>query len=108
MLSYEEALKQILERANPLPEQELPLEQLFGCVLAEPVRAPFQLPQFDNSAVDGFGVLLEDTESANEQRPVRLKLAGEIQAGSPGDVFLKPGCAIKILTGGIVPESVEA
>ncbi|HEY9717863.1 MAG TPA: gephyrin-like molybdotransferase Glp [Trichormus sp.] len=108
MLSYEEALVQILERANPLPEQELPLDQLFGCVLGEPLRAPFQLPQFDSSAVDGFGVMLSDTESASEQKPVRLKLTGEIQAGSKGDLALTPGCAIKILTGGIVPETVDA
>jgi molybdopterin molybdotransferase len=108
MLTYEEALKQILQQAAPLPTIELPLEQLLGFVLADPVVAEFAMPQFDNSAVDGFGVLLADTAAASADHPVSLKLSGEIQAGTPGNLEITAGSAIKILTGAVVPDSVDA
>lgn len=108
MLSYEQALAAILEQATPLSHKRIRLESLLGFVLAEPLVARFEMPLFNNSAVDGYGVRLADTQHASERSPTELKLIGEIQAGSSGELSLAPGSAIKILTGGAVPASVEA
>jgi molybdopterin molybdotransferase len=108
MLTYEEALAKVLAEAAPLPIKKVVLEDLLGHVLAEPVKARFDLPSFDNSAVDGYGVLTQDLAPAGPQNPVRLGLLGEVKAGSAESFVLSPGATIKILTGALVPPNVEA
>lgn len=109
MLSYDEALDKILNTARVLPAESVPLEELCDRYIAEPVKAMFDLPRFDNSAVDGFGVLINDLRNAAESKPIKLALKTTIHAGETGEVdALKPGEAMKILTGATVPPSVEA
>jgi molybdopterin molybdotransferase len=108
ILSYADALNQVLENAHALSSVDRGLREILGYVLAKPVVARFAMPQFDNSAVDGLGVLIEDLQAASEQNPVSLKLSGEIQAGARGELSLAKGCAIKILTGAVVPPTVQA
>lgn len=109
MLSYDEALDKILNTAQVLPTESVPLEELCDRYIAEPVNAMFDLPRFDNSAVDGFGVLINDLQNASESKPIKLALKTTIHAGETGKVdALKPGETMKILTGATVPPSVEA
>jgi molybdopterin molybdotransferase len=108
MLSYQEALDKILEQASPLPVKRLKLGNLLGHFLAQPVLAKFEMPRFDNSAVDGYGVLTDDLTNASDQAPVKLRLLGEITAGSAAMFRLEPGTCVKILTGARVPPSTEA
>ncbi len=108
MISYEEALKIILEHSAPLGQQRLRLENLLGAYLARPVLATLEMPRFDNSAVDGFGVQIGDIQEAASDNPVKLSLVGTIRAGDAGNLKLTPGHAIKILTGAPVPKDVEA
>ena len=70
MLGYEEAVLKILDNCLPLGTEEVALEKLAGRVLAVDVVAPFDFPRFDNSAVDGFGVIVADVTGATEQAPV--------------------------------------
>jgi molybdopterin molybdotransferase len=108
MITYEEARAIVLEHANPLGVELFPLKEITGMVLAEPVLAPHDLPLFDNSAVDGFGIRLTDVESASNEKPVRLKLLGTIQAGDSSTLSVQQGTVIKILTGAPIPSNVEA
>lgn len=108
MISYEQALSLILSHAQPLGIENTPLSDMLGRALAHPVVASADMPGFDNSAVDGFGVRLSDVERAAEDAPARLELSGTIQAGDRGVVALAPGSAVKILTGAVVPPQVEA
>jgi molybdopterin molybdotransferase len=109
MLTYDEALQKVLSTVPVLPTEDVELESLCDRFLAQPLKAAFDLPRFDNSAVDGFGVLPDDIRDASEDKPVELSLVGTIQAGDSGDVAaLKKGETIKILTGATVPPSVEA
>jgi molybdopterin molybdotransferase len=58
MLTYEQALKRILG-ATPAPRMAVvSLRESLGLVLARPMTARCALPQFDNSAVDGYAVRL--------------------------------------------------
>jgi molybdopterin molybdotransferase len=108
VISYDEARRLILQEATPLPQARVRIDSLLNSFLSQPVTAKFALPRFDNSAVDGFGVLCADVENASTDAPAKLKLAGEIAAGSADEFKLETGTTIKILTGAKVPPSVEA
>lgn len=113
MLSFDEALAKILGECKFDSENfhSVPLESALFKILATPVKAKFDLPRFNNSAVDGYGVIVEDLLSATEDKPVSLKLVGEVAAGTNLDtdnLSIAPGSCLKIFTGAPVPDSVEA
>lgn len=108
MIPFEEARRIILENANPLGVARRSLRNLRGFVLAETVHAAFDLPRFNNSAVDGFGVKVADLQDVSPKTPVTLELVDTIQAGASGKVSICAGETVKILTGAPVPTSVEA
>ncbi|MCC6477496.1 molybdopterin molybdotransferase MoeA [bacterium] len=107
MISYEEAIKSILSKADLLETEEVALEQARGRHLAEDIFAPIDSPRFDNSAVDGYAVKIEDVRDAREDKPVVLRIAGEVRAGDK-TLELEPVCAISIFTGAPVHASHEA
>ena len=108
MIPFEGALTLVLSHAKPLGPISVPLERSFGCCLAEPVAARMDLPRFDNSAMDGFGVKLADVAGASEASPARLQPASVVRAGDEAGQELTPGTAVKILTGAPIPAGVEA
>ncbi len=108
MLTYEEALQEILAYVPLMPTKRLTLDTLPGFVISEPVVANFDMPLFDNSAVDGFGVFSSDDQLASESEPCKLTLQATIQAGDHASHALKPNSALKILTGAPVPDNVDA
>ena len=99
--SIDEALALVLERARPLPAEDVPLAEAAGRVLAEPAASAVDLPPFPSSAMDGFALRSEDA-------PGRLPIAGRIAAGLPAPGPLEPGTAMAIATGGVVPEGADA
>lgn len=115
MLTYEQALSQIVQSSSGFRHQveTVDFRAALGRVLAGPIEAGFDLPRFNNSSVDGFGVLVEDLTVASEAEPVKLKFIGQVAAGESGTAGsavhqIKPGHCLRILTGAPVPESVEA
>jgi molybdopterin molybdotransferase len=108
MISYDEALNTILQHTQPLGRQRIRLENLLGAFLARPVVARYDMPLFDNAAVDGFGVQLADVQQASEGSPAKLGLAGVVQAGDAPNLQLQSGQTVKVLTGASVPAGVEA
>jgi molybdopterin molybdotransferase len=99
--SIDEALALVLERARPLPAEEVALEDASGRVLAAPAEARVDLPPFPSSAMDGFAVRSEDV-------PATLPIAARIAAGRPAPGLLEPGTAMAIATGGVVPDGADA
>jgi molybdopterin molybdotransferase len=77
-------------------------------VLARDVASRDDVPPFDNSAMDGFAVRAADTTGAAEDTPVTLAIAGESRAGAPASTALKPGSAIRISTGAMLPRGADA
>ncbi len=108
MISFDEALKLVLKNTTPIGKQKIKLKDSGGYVLAEDIKAKFNIPLFDNSAVDGFGVKVSDIKDASAELPVELDLIGTIRAGDSGKILITPGTTVKILTGAIIPDSVEA
>jgi molybdopterin molybdotransferase len=79
-----------------------------GYVCAEDVRAPFDLPPFRSSAMDGYAIRSNDVASASEEHPVTLELAGEVRMGRPSNARVGPGTAVIVSTGGVVPDGADA
>jgi molybdopterin molybdotransferase len=103
LLPVAEALARVLEGADPLPVERVPLAEAEGRVLAEDVVARRTQPPDDVSAMDGYAVRAEDVGSA----PARLKLIGKVAAGRPFDGAVRPGEAVRIFTGGVLPSGSD-
>jgi molybdopterin molybdotransferase len=101
LLSIAEAQQLILERAEPLPAENVALEGAARRVLAEPARAEIDLPPFPSSAMDGYAVRADET-------PARLRIEARIAAGNPATSALESGQAMGIATGGVVPDGADA
>jgi len=108
MVPFEQARAEVLARLRPLPAREVQLGDALGCVLAADVRAGEYLPPFANSAMDGFAVRSADIQAASTERPVALRLAGEVFAGSARLPLVPPGGAVRIMTGGPLPPGADA
>jgi molybdopterin molybdotransferase len=107
LLPWDEYRRRVLSTIEPLPPVDLPLREAFGCVLVEEVRAKQDIPSFTSSAMDGFAVRAEDIATATEERPVALAVSGEVEMGRAPAVAVDPGAAVRIPTGGAVPEGAD-
>jgi molybdopterin molybdotransferase len=101
LLTLEEAQAAVLARAAPLEDEEVPLAEAAGRVVAEDARAHVDLPPFASSAMDGFAVRAADV-------PAQLALVASIAAGRPTARSVGPGEAAAIATGGAVPAGADA
>jgi molybdopterin molybdotransferase len=108
LIEIEAARRLVLERARPLPAEEMSLDAALGRVLAADATSAEPVPRFDNSAMDGFAVRSADTARAADGAPVRLAVAGESRAGRPAPRALEVGEAISISTGAMVPDGADA
>jgi molybdopterin molybdotransferase len=70
--------------------------------------ANFDLPPFDNSAMDGFAVHAADTNGASESTPVHLRVVGEVPAGASSSIPIAKGEAVRITTGARLPVGADA
>ena len=92
MLSVEEAQERLLATVeDPLPAEDAALEDALGRVLAASIRSARDLPAWDNSAMDGFAVHVEDIEGATPEAPVRLLVVGEVRAGGSPEAAQQAG-----------------
>ncbi len=104
MITFDEAIQIIKSESNSLPVVTLKLQESIGCHLAKPVTARFDLPRFDNSAVDGFCVCCDDLKNL----PIQFPLADTIAAGDRPSTPLLPGTCRKIFTGAVIPAGADA
>lgn len=100
-VTIEEALEFIYKNATPRSLKIVPLEEALGYVLAEEITASHNLPPYDNSAMDGYAVKIEDALKD-------VKVGHTIFAGDDSKEELKSGFAIKIMTGAKIPHGCEA
>jgi molybdopterin molybdotransferase len=107
LASVEEVAASIAAAIAVVPAAAVPLPQAAGRVLAEPVRAPFPLPRFDNAAMDGYAVRTADVAGANPDTPTALRLVAPSSAGQATPPGLPVGCACPIATGAPMPAGGE-
>lgn len=108
MLSIEDAWSLIASRVEPLGMRPMPPGAADRHVLAKPVLSEGDTPPFNTSAMDGYALAAEDTESASPDSPVILPVTLEVAAGRAPNRSLKRGEAFGITTGAPVPAGANA
>jgi molybdopterin molybdotransferase len=103
MISEEEARRKILEAIQPLSAGRLFISQALGRFSAEDYFARLPLPNFDNSAMDGYAVVAGSCEKGN-----RLRVTGEQPAGPDRQLCVSRGEAVRIFTGAPMPHGADA
>jgi molybdopterin molybdotransferase len=105
MMTVDEALAWLLERAKPAAEiEEIATQDALGRVLARPLAALVSAPPLDNSAMDGYAVAVADLAPSGE---TVLPVSQRIPAGSVGQPLAR-GTAARIFTGAPVPPGADA
>ena len=69
--------------------------------------ALLDMPPFSRSAQDGYALCSKDSIGATGENPVKLKVTGKIYAGDHLDVQVRPGEAVRIMTGAMVPAGAD-
>ena len=104
MISVAEALDRILADLPAAAAETVGVGEAAGRALAEDVRARVTQPPLDLSAMDGYAVRAADVAAA----PATLKVVGEAPAGGAYGRRLEAGEAVRIFTGGPLPEGADA
>tara|TARA_Y200000002_G_scaffold375705_1_gene378455 strand:- start:187 stop:1443 length:1257 start_codon:yes stop_codon:yes gene_type:complete len=105
-LSVEKALSRILKSIASKKDTELvPLKKSYGRVLAKDIKSNQNIPNYKNSAMDGYAVCMDDTKSKDKYT---FRCVGESFAGRPYNKNVKVNEAVKVMTGGMVPNSCNA
>jgi molybdopterin molybdotransferase len=103
LMPVSDARRAVLDGAAGLPEEQVPLHQACGRVLAHDLAALRTQPPDAMSAMDGYAV-----RAADATLGARLNVIGEVAAGRPFDRKVGPGEAVRIFTGGVVPPGADA
>lgn len=105
MISVADAQARILAQVTTVTPPELvPVPKALGRVLAEDLRAPFDVPPTDNSAVDGYAVASADIPLDGT---ATLEVIADLPAGSVFHGALASGQAIRIMTGAPMPAGAD-
>ena len=105
-MSVEKAREHIRAFLSPVTAVErLNIRAALGRVLAEDVISPVNVPQHDNSAMDGYAVRFADL---NADAEATLKIIGSAFAGKPYEGMLGPGQAVRIMTGAVIPSGADS
>ena len=93
---------------GPRGVERVPTADALGRVLAEDLTSPGDLPTFRRSTMDGFAVRAADTFGASEGLPAYLTVVGEVLMGRPAERSPRLGEAVRIATGGMIPDGADA
>lgn len=94
---------EVLNSMRRLDTETIPFDQGVGRVLAEAVVSTEDVPQFANSAMDGFAVRAADVSEPDAV----LEVLADLPAGQVASVSLSDGQAIRIMTGAPMPDGAD-
>jgi molybdopterin molybdotransferase len=104
LMPVTDALAAVLAGAEPLPEEMSALDAAHHRVLARDVAALRTQPPQAMSAMDGYAVRSADAAHV----AARFKVIGEVAAGRPFEKAIGPSEAVRIFTGGVIPDGADA
>ena len=104
LMPVADAIAAILAGADPLPEEMIALDAAWHRVLARDLAARRTQPPQAMSAMDGYALRAIDAADL----AARLKVIGEVAAGRPFARKVGAGEAVRIFTGGVIPQGADA
>src|SRR6201996_7871145 len=99
-----DALSAILAGAEPMAEEMVALDAGYHRVLARDLKALRTQPPQAMSAMDGYAVRAADADKVG----AKFKVIGEVAAGRPFGRSVEKGQAVRIFTGGVIPDGADA
>src|SRR5260221_842675 len=103
LLTEQETLRRILDAAERLVTEDVPIAEAGDRVLAGTLFAKIALPAFNNSSMDGYAVIAHEVPAGT-----RLPGVSRQSAGLDRHLRVKPGTAVRIFTGAPLPEGADA
>jgi len=97
----------IIDSFEPVGDKTIPLDRAFGRILCRDIVSPENLPGFPRSSMDGYAVRAKDTFGATESLPAFLDVSGEVFMGRVPKIKVESGRAVRISTGGMLPEGAD-
>ena len=107
MITVDEARTIVLSHTLPMGLEKVDLLTSLGRVIGEEIIAPFNIPPWDNSAMDGYAVRFEDIKNACFDKPTTLKVIEELPAGFLPKNQVGPMQATHIMTGAPIPQGAD-
>jgi molybdopterin molybdotransferase len=104
LLPFEQAMQNMLSQITPVTETvNIAIEQAMNAVLAQDIYSPLNVPNHDNSAMDGYAFALESFHQSKT-----LTLVGRSMAGTPYEGKCKLGECVRIMTGAKMPSCCDS
>ncbi|MCS7228118.1 MAG: molybdopterin molybdotransferase MoeA, partial [Endomicrobia bacterium] len=108
-ISFDESKNIILNSAKtPIGEEIISVKKSLNRVIAEDIISKYDIPNYHNSAMDGYAIRAVDTKTATEDKPVMLKIVGKIQAGKNIKFKISHGECFLVTTGSLLPYNSDA
>ena len=108
MIGVDKALREVLRNVKILDSEATKLTDALERVLAEDIYADYDIPQFENSAMDGYAIKSADLKGVSKDNPKVLEVIDDIKAGDIPKRILKPNQAIRIMTGALIPKGADS
>ncbi|MBU5423395.1 molybdopterin molybdotransferase MoeA [Cellulomonas hominis] len=108
MRSVQDQLAAVLAAVGPVAPLDVVLSDAAGCILAEDVVAPADVPAVPVAGRDGYAVATGDLRGGVPGASTVLPVAHDVLAGDPAALRLAPGQAVRIASGGPVPAGADA
>jgi molybdopterin molybdotransferase len=103
MISEEEARKKVLANIGVRPSRSVLVSQALSCFAADDYFSSLPLPNFDNSAMDGYAIVASSCVVGK-----RLRVVGEQPAALDRRLRISAGEAVRIFTGAPMPAGADA
>ncbi len=107
--SRREAIEKLTDGRKLYPSVEnLPVETSIGRRSALDINAPWDLPVFPRSTLDGYAVNHLDVKGISESMPAYLRVIGEVKVGELPNISVSLGEAVRVFTGSYIPLGADA
>ena len=100
LISIEEAERIIAAFPVTVQQESVPLPDVQNRILAQDMLSPFDMPEFDKSAMDGYAYIGADHSPA-------YQIIETIAAGTPPSQRIHPGQCARIMTGAMIPQGAD-
>jgi molybdopterin molybdotransferase len=108
MVTFEFAKNIIFKKIKKLNREKVNILLSINRIIDENIKSKYNLPNFDNSSMDGYAVRSIDTIGAARENPVKLKIIDVIPAGKDSKVRIVKNTAALITTGAKIPKGADA
>ncbi len=103
-----EEVLEMLKGFGPTGTETISISEALDRVLGSEIVCEEDMPGFSRSSMDGYAIRAKDTFGASDSLPAFLELAGEVVMGREPEGSITSGKAMRISTGGMIPEGADA